>query len=130
MEALQDLLDKKTNYHYIIVLFTYGDELEDLDITIQQYLLEAKPELRQVIQSCGNRFHVFNNRSTDTKQVEELITKIDDMVAHTTQLPCIERWGGREKLGGMVKEYRFISELLENILRFNFLLKQQDSVNK
>uniref|UniRef100_A0A3B4G896 AIG1-type G domain-containing protein n=1 Tax=Pundamilia nyererei TaxID=303518 RepID=A0A3B4G896_9CICH len=80
VEALQELFGPKAQY-YMIVLFSHGDDLEDQEITIQQYVRENKPELRQVIQRCGNRFHVFNNRSKDRKQVEELIKKIDDMVA-------------------------------------------------
>ncbi|XP_039861166.1 GTPase IMAP family member 9-like [Simochromis diagramma] len=80
VEALQELFGPKAQ-HYMIVLFAHGDDLEDQEITIQQYVRETKPELRRVIRSCGNRFHVFNNRSKDRKQVEELMKKIDDMVA-------------------------------------------------
>uniref|UniRef100_A0A3Q4MJB1 Zgc:113625 n=1 Tax=Neolamprologus brichardi TaxID=32507 RepID=A0A3Q4MJB1_NEOBR len=80
VEALQELFGPKAQ-HYMIVLFTHGDDLEDQETTIQQYVRENEPEVRQVIHSCGNRFHVFNNRSKDRKQVEELMKKIDDMVA-------------------------------------------------
>lgn len=50
VEALQELFGPPAN-KYMIVLFTRGDDLEDM--TIQQYVREGKAELQQVIQSCG-----------------------------------------------------------------------------
>ncbi|XP_067434964.1 GTPase IMAP family member 8-like [Thunnus thynnus] len=77
VEALQELFGPKANQH-MIVLFTRGG---DLDTTIQEYIHDGHPDLRRVIQSCGNRFHVFENTNSDRNQVVELIKKIDDMVA-------------------------------------------------
>ncbi|XP_074478427.1 GTPase IMAP family member 7-like [Sebastes fasciatus] len=78
VEALQELFGKNAN-QYMIVLFTRGGDLGDT--TIQEYVREGKPELRKVVQSCGNRFLVFDNTSKDRSQVVELIKKIDDMFA-------------------------------------------------
>jgi len=78
VEALQHLFGVRARRR-MIVLFTRGDDLGDM--TIQEYVREGKPELRRVVQSCGKRFHVFNNTSQDKNQVVELIKKIDDMVA-------------------------------------------------
>ncbi|XP_042255725.1 GTPase IMAP family member 7-like [Thunnus maccoyii] len=78
VEALQELFGPKANQH-MIVLFTYGDKLQGT--TIQEYVRTGNPDLRRVIQSCGNRFHVFENTRNDRNQVVELIKKIDDMVA-------------------------------------------------
>ncbi|CAK6973073.1 GTPase IMAP family member 7-like isoform X2 [Scomber scombrus] len=78
VEALQELFGPKAN-QYMIVLFTRGG---DLDGTIQEYVREGSEDLQRVIQSCGNRFHVFENKyKSDRNQVVELIKKIDDMVA-------------------------------------------------
>ncbi|XP_053198789.1 LOW QUALITY PROTEIN: GTPase IMAP family member 7-like [Scomber japonicus] len=79
VEALQEPFGPKVN-QYMIVLFTRGGDLEDY--TIQKFVRMAPPILRQIIQSCGNRFHVFENTNRrDRKQVEELIKMIDNMVA-------------------------------------------------
>lgn len=78
VEALQQLFGSHAN-KYMIVLFTRGGDLGNM--TIQQYVREAPSDLQRVIQSCGNRFHVFENTSSDTSQVIELIKKIDNMVA-------------------------------------------------
>ncbi|CAI5657494.1 unnamed protein product [Oreochromis niloticus] len=78
VEALQELFGPQAN-HYMIVLFTRGRELGTK--TIQQYVRESRNQgLLQVIQRCGNRFHVFENYSSDRQQVVELIRKIDNMV--------------------------------------------------
>uniref|UniRef100_A0A3Q0S6V2 AIG1-type G domain-containing protein n=1 Tax=Amphilophus citrinellus TaxID=61819 RepID=A0A3Q0S6V2_AMPCI len=65
---------------YVIVLFTRGDELKKK--TIQQYLQTGHPKLQEVINKCGNRYHVFNNKKMRNRaQVAKLIRKIDEMVS-------------------------------------------------
>lgn len=108
VEALQELFGPGAN-QYMIVLFTRGGDLGDM--TIQQYVLEGHQELRRVIQSCGSRFHVFENTSQDRSQVVELIKKIDDMVAAN---------GGTYYTDAMYKEvqakqYSFIAALIKRI---------------
>ncbi|KAL1251932.1 hypothetical protein QQF64_019728 [Cirrhinus molitorella] len=64
---------------YTMVLFTRGDDLNDK--TIDQYLGNPGSALKILIESCGNRFHVFNNKETgDRTQVTDLLQKIDNMV--------------------------------------------------
>ncbi|XP_027001752.1 GTPase IMAP family member 4-like [Tachysurus fulvidraco] len=54
---------------YVIILFTHGDDLEFDDKSIEDYITEAGSDLQELIRSCGNRYHVFNNRSKDHTQV-------------------------------------------------------------
>uniref|UniRef100_A0A3P9DV50 GTPase IMAP family member 7-like n=2 Tax=Maylandia zebra TaxID=106582 RepID=A0A3P9DV50_9CICH len=130
VKALQELFAPKAQ-HYMIVLFTHGDDLEEQEITMQQYEREAKPELRQVIQSCGNRFHIFNNKSKDRKQVEELMKKIDDMVAgnagtYYTNEMYREVEERKQKQAEMEdEEYKFLSQLVEQIRSFHSRLKRE-----
>ncbi|XP_016419959.1 inner centromere protein A-like [Sinocyclocheilus rhinocerous] len=64
---------------YTMVLFTRGDDLNDK--TIDQCLGKPGSDLNQLIEACGNRFHVFNNKETgDRTQVTDLLQKIDNMV--------------------------------------------------
>ncbi|KAL0151487.1 hypothetical protein M9458_053273 [Cirrhinus mrigala] len=63
---------------YTMVLFTRGDDLKNK--TINQFLGEPGSELKNLIESCGNRFHVFNNETGDQTQVTDLLQKIDNMV--------------------------------------------------
>ncbi|KAK2906546.1 hypothetical protein Q8A67_005531 [Cirrhinus molitorella] len=64
---------------YTMVLFTRGDDLKNK--TIEQFLGKPGSRLNQLIEACGNRFHVFNNKETeDRTQVTDLLQKIDNMV--------------------------------------------------
>lgn len=63
---------------YAVILFTGGDELEGK--TVEKFIKENK-DLSDVIQQCGQRYHVFNNKDRrNTSQVTALLDKIDIMV--------------------------------------------------
>ncbi|XP_051718582.1 GTPase IMAP family member 8-like [Ctenopharyngodon idella] len=66
-------------WDHMIVLFTFGDWLRDTSIEL---FIESEGEaLQWIIDKCGNRYHVFNNKNTDDgNQVTELFEKIDKMV--------------------------------------------------
>lgn len=48
---------------YLMVLFTYGDELEDTQ-TIDEHLKNKEyADLQQLVTKCGGKFHCFNNKN-------------------------------------------------------------------
>ncbi|XP_051745563.1 GTPase IMAP family member 8-like [Ctenopharyngodon idella] len=64
---------------YTMVLFTRGDGLKNK--TIEQCLGKPESPLMNLIEACGNRYHVFNNNHTgDRTQVSDLLEKIDNMM--------------------------------------------------
>lgn len=66
-------------WEHTMVLFTRGDELGMG--TMEQRILSSGPSLHRLLQKCGNRYHVVNNRSKgDGTQVKELIRKLEEMV--------------------------------------------------
>uniref|UniRef100_A0A671YYL2 GTPase IMAP family member 8 n=1 Tax=Sparus aurata TaxID=8175 RepID=A0A671YYL2_SPAAU len=66
-------------WRHVIVLFTFGDTLGDK--TIEQHIESEGKPLRWLIEKCGNRYHVLDNRSTDDDdQVRELLEKMEEMV--------------------------------------------------
>uniref|UniRef100_A0A8C6SD90 AIG1-type G domain-containing protein n=1 Tax=Neogobius melanostomus TaxID=47308 RepID=A0A8C6SD90_9GOBI len=69
--------------HYTIVLFTRGDDLEGVDI--ETYLNDTAPaKLQVLIDRCGGRHHVFNNREPKNRaQVNELFVKVHRMQCNT-----------------------------------------------
>uniref|UniRef100_A0A3Q4I8B7 AIG1-type G domain-containing protein n=1 Tax=Neolamprologus brichardi TaxID=32507 RepID=A0A3Q4I8B7_NEOBR len=93
-KATLELIKKifgKNSEKFTIVLFTRGDSLEHEEQTIEDYTQkECDDSLKKLISDCGGRYHVFNNykkqsQSAQNKQsahsqVNELITKIDNMV--------------------------------------------------
>ncbi|KAK9952069.1 hypothetical protein ABG768_017928 [Culter alburnus] len=74
-----NLLSKRV-WSHTIVLFTHGDSL--LDTSIEQHIESEGQDLQQLLDKCGNRYHVLNNlnRSDDT-QIKELLEKIEETVA-------------------------------------------------
>ncbi|XP_072550072.1 GTPase IMAP family member 4-like [Salminus brasiliensis] len=64
---------------YTMVLFTRGDDLEEK--TIEEYLRGLHPDLKKILEVCGGRYHVFNNRDKrNHEQVSDLLEKIKFMV--------------------------------------------------
>ncbi|XP_058236734.1 GTPase IMAP family member 9-like [Hemibagrus wyckioides] len=62
---------------YTIIVFTHIDQLREEKL--EDFLAEST-ELWQLLSSCGNRYHAFNNNDSNPSQVEELMQKIDNMV--------------------------------------------------
>ncbi|XP_073697863.1 GTPase IMAP family member 9-like [Garra rufa] len=63
---------------YTIVLLTHADSLRNRPLKDH---IEDSPDLRQLIISCGGRYHAFNNEDKMNQgQVNELLLKIDKMV--------------------------------------------------
>ncbi|KAM6913432.1 uncharacterized protein PEZ65_013997 [Lycodopsis pacificus] len=71
--------------HHTVVLFTRGDDLEDLGI--EDYLRETAPAgLKALIDRCGGRYHVLNNKNPSySSQVKELLKKVDKMAKQTRE---------------------------------------------
>ncbi|XP_067311353.1 GTPase IMAP family member 9-like [Pseudorasbora parva] len=63
---------------YSIILFTHGDMLEEETI---EELIKENYRLRDLVDQCGGRFHVFNNKAQNNReQVNDLLQKIDSMI--------------------------------------------------
>uniref|UniRef100_A0A672N3I1 AIG1-type G domain-containing protein n=1 Tax=Sinocyclocheilus grahami TaxID=75366 RepID=A0A672N3I1_SINGR len=63
---------------FIIVLFTRSDQLENK--TLQSFVGESL-NLRKLTDSCGGRYHAFNNKDMRNRsQVTTLLEKIDSMI--------------------------------------------------
>lgn len=69
----------KAVWEHTMLLFTRGDELGL--VSMEQRILTSGPALQRLLQKCGNRYHVVDNRSKgDGTQVKELIRKLEEMV--------------------------------------------------
>ncbi|KAL1275396.1 hypothetical protein QQF64_035019 [Cirrhinus molitorella] len=94
-----------------IVLFTHGDWLGD--VSVEQYIESEGDALQTLVEKCGNRYQVFNNKMKDSgTQVAELMQKIEEMVLEqilnkaenqgNIQRPLIHgklRFGGKVQIG-------------------------------
>jgi len=80
-------------FNYSIILFTHGDQLEGKSV---EELIQENSRLRDVVDQCGGRFHVFNNRNMNNRdQVNDLLKKIDTM---------IDQNGGRHYSNQMIED--------------------------
>uniref|UniRef100_UPI0037E77E4D uncharacterized protein n=1 Tax=Semicossyphus pulcher TaxID=241346 RepID=UPI0037E77E4D len=77
---LKQIFGEEALRHHTLVLFTRGDDLDN--IRIEEYLRETAPVgLKALIDSCGGRYHVLNNKDPNNlAQVKELLVKVDKMV--------------------------------------------------
>ncbi|XP_012675713.2 GTPase IMAP family member 9-like, partial [Clupea harengus] len=134
VRALQEIFGEKAA-DYMIVLFTRGDELRGQSIA--EYVREGSPKLREVIKSCGHRYHVFNNNAWRRKQVVELIEAIDKMVAangggHFSEEMYKEvhaamtqkSTDGESSQLDMI-QFTFLCLLMERVMRFQNILGQE-----
>ncbi|XP_073703304.1 GTPase IMAP family member 9-like [Garra rufa] len=77
VEKIRAIFGEEADKHTII-LFTHADELTS---TIEQYISGAKEDLKEILNRCGGRYHVFNNKDMeDRNQVLQLLKIVDDMV--------------------------------------------------
>lgn len=74
-----NLLDSAV-WDHSLILFTFGDLLGDR--SIEQHIECEGEALQWLVDRCGNRYHVFNNKAKgESHQVRELLEKIEDMIA-------------------------------------------------
>ncbi|XP_058872630.1 trichohyalin-like [Acipenser ruthenus] len=93
VETVQEIFSEETVRRYIMLLFTHSDTLKGQ--SIKKYIKKQNRDLRQLLQKCGNRYHVLNNEDrSDHTQVTQLLDKIDNMVKgnngrfYTSEIYC------------------------------------------
>lgn len=79
LENLERAFESKIR-HNIIVLFTHGENLNQSDMTEDQFVKQADPFLQTLVRDCGNRFQVFENGKKSSQQVVQLLEKIRNML--------------------------------------------------
>ncbi|XP_054468963.1 GTPase IMAP family member 7-like [Anoplopoma fimbria] len=139
VQALEKIFGPEAS-KYMIVLFTRGDDLQHR--TIRQYLQNGHPKLRDVVNRCGNRYHVFNNKIRWKRtQVAKLIKKVDEMVAanggqHFTEEmyqeaehTLKEKKNYIDPTGQQVYNYTFMAELLQKVILFQAVLSAASQDN-
>ncbi|XP_053267770.1 GTPase IMAP family member 7 [Pleuronectes platessa] len=137
VEALEQIFGPEAS-GYMLVLFTRGDELQGR--SIQEYVQTGHPKLRALINRCGNRYHVFNNKIRINKtQVVELLRKVDDMVAANGGLYFsddmyeeVKQWQQQQEENKVaaaqeVQNFSFMAELMQRVLLFQAILAAQEN---
>ncbi|CAI5657820.1 unnamed protein product [Oreochromis niloticus] len=106
LKTLQKILSPDVSKHTML-LFTYGDRLEDTDM--EQFIREDE-NLRELLRSCSPVYHVFNNKKIgdmSQDQVKQLLDKIDSISEGG------HRYYQRQSLSGWSKAFQH-SPALQN----------------
>ncbi|XP_072314047.1 GTPase IMAP family member 9-like, partial [Eucyclogobius newberryi] len=76
VELIQQVFGDKAA-DYSMVLFTYGEQLQD---TPPEAFTSQSSKLTNIIQACDGRCHVFNNKDPSCSQVPQLLEKVERTV--------------------------------------------------
>uniref|UniRef100_A0A3B3VSX8 AIG1-type G domain-containing protein n=1 Tax=Poecilia latipinna TaxID=48699 RepID=A0A3B3VSX8_9TELE len=84
LKALVEIMKPLTErvWRHCMVVFTWGNWIND--VPVENYIIREGKEIQELLEKCGNRYHVINPKSSDySVQVKELFQKIIDMVKQT-----------------------------------------------
>ncbi|XP_039902716.1 GTPase IMAP family member 7-like isoform X2 [Simochromis diagramma] len=59
-----------------IILFTRGDDLQQAGLGLEDFLHTCQPDLKKILEKCGNRCVLFENHRSDSAQVEKLMDNV------------------------------------------------------
>ncbi|KAF9608930.1 hypothetical protein IFM89_012098, partial [Coptis chinensis] len=96
---------------YMIVVFTGGDELEDNDETLEDYLGHECPKplqfkcvilMQEILKSCKNRVVLFDNKARDEskkdEQLKELLSLVNKVIAENGGKPYTDEFFDKLKV--------------------------------
>lgn len=102
---------------YTMILFTHGDKLQNT--TIHEYVQNAHPNLKEILNQCGGRYHVFDNTKPHNRvQVLEFLEKVKRMVTSN---------GGKCNVSSIYQDVEKMLKDKEEEIRKNYeeILKEQ-----
>ncbi|KAA0067606.1 hypothetical protein IC582_021840 [Cucumis melo] len=105
LRSLQTLFGSKI-VNYMIVVFTGGDELEENEETLEDYLGRSCPDpLKDILALCQNRCVLFDNKTKDERrkvgQVQQLLSLVNGIVIQNGGLPYSDELFSELKAGAI-----------------------------
>ncbi|XP_071327482.1 GTPase IMAP family member 9-like [Trachinotus anak] len=95
---------------YSLILFTHGDKLKKH--TIESFVSKSE-ELKELIEVCYGRYHVFNNQVNDQEQTDQLLEKIDRMTLENDGEHYTAKMFRKAKKASKMEKRRLSKELKE-----------------
>ncbi|CAA7396499.1 unnamed protein product [Spirodela intermedia] len=142
LQALQTFFGEKIT-NYMIVVFTGGDDLEENNESLEDYIRQECPEpLQKFLDLCDQRVVLFDNKTKDVnkraQQMRQLFSLVDLVIAKNNGQPYSDEFfaelkKGAESLYDKKKEVESlkgytkpeISELLDHLYKqYNDQLKR------
>uniref|UniRef100_A0A3Q2E2Q5 AIG1-type G domain-containing protein n=1 Tax=Cyprinodon variegatus TaxID=28743 RepID=A0A3Q2E2Q5_CYPVA len=100
-------------WRHCMVLFTMGDWLNGLPV--ENYIVREGKELQELLEKCGNRYHVLNSFDYDDVQVKELFQKIINMIKQNKG--CFTTKQGKQRMLMEEEWNRREQELMERMMK-------------
>ncbi|KAL2231834.1 immune-associated nucleotide-binding protein 9 [Sesamum indicum] len=105
VESLREFFGSKIG-DYMILVFTGGDDLEENDETLDDYLGRDCPEpLKETLRMCGNRYVLFDNKTKDelkkAEQLKELLSLVNAVVDNNGGKPYTDELFFELKAGAL-----------------------------
>ncbi|XP_019207918.1 GTPase IMAP family member 8-like [Oreochromis niloticus] len=79
MEKLEEDFGREVSGQTII-LFTRGNDLQQAGIGLEDFLHSCQPDLKKMVEKCGNRCVLFENNKSGPAQVEKLMEKVNTIL--------------------------------------------------
>ncbi|XP_075480833.1 immune-associated nucleotide-binding protein 9-like isoform X2 [Primulina tabacum] len=90
IESLRKFFGSKIS-DYMIIVFTGGDDLDEDDDTLDDYLGRDCPEpLKETLKMCGDRRVLFDNKTKDKSKINEQLRQLISLVT-----AVVDRNGGK-----------------------------------
>ncbi|XP_046719245.1 GTPase IMAP family member 4 isoform X2 [Silurus meridionalis] len=64
-------------WNHTVVLFTWADELRG--VSIKEHVKKRGKHLQEILEMCGHRYHILNNKIREEHQVRELLETVREM---------------------------------------------------
>ncbi|XP_007544505.1 GTPase IMAP family member 8-like [Poecilia formosa] len=96
LKALLEIMKPLTErvWRHCMVLFTRGHWIND--VPVENYIVREGKELQELLEKCGNRYHVLKNFNSDySVHVKELFQKMINMIKQNKE--CFSVEGKKEK---------------------------------
>ncbi|XP_039473087.1 GTPase IMAP family member 8-like [Oreochromis aureus] len=79
MEKLEKAFGREVRGRTII-LFTRGNDLQQAGMGLEDFLHSCQPDLKKMVEKCGNRCVLFENNKSGPDQVEKLMTVVNTIL--------------------------------------------------
>ncbi|CAI5671049.1 unnamed protein product [Oreochromis niloticus] len=79
MEKLEKAFGREVRGQTII-LFTRGNDLQQAGMGLEDFLHSCQPDLKKMVEKCGNRCVLFENNKSGSDQVEKLMTVVNTIL--------------------------------------------------
>ncbi|OIT00374.1 putative protein phloem protein 2-like a3 [Nicotiana attenuata] len=99
-QSLLDLFGSKIS-DYMIVVFTGGDEFDENDETLDDYLGHCPEALQGTLSMCGERRVLFDNKTKDPKKMAE---QLRNLLLHVNLV--VEKNGGKPYTSDLFKDLK------------------------